>query len=89
MICPGTPLDGALQLAERIRAAVEANQVQLPVFTQGHVTISLGVGCNAAAGSDSIDILLKAADEGVYQAKRMGRNCVKLAPGAESGRKSA
>jgi diguanylate cyclase (GGDEF)-like protein len=89
VICPGTPLDGALQLAERIRAAVEANQVQLPVFTQRHVTISLGVGCNAAAGSDSIDILLKAADEGVYQAKRMGRNCVKLAPGAESGRKSA
>src|SRR6185503_13679386 len=89
VICPGTPLDGALQLAERIRAEVEANQVQLPVFTQGHVTISLGVGCNTAAGSDSIDVLLKTADEGVYHAKRLGRNRVALAPGAQSGRKSA
>ena len=59
VICPGTPLDGALQLAERIRAAVEANKVQLPVFTQGHVTISLGVGCNTAAGSDSMIPALK------------------------------
>jgi diguanylate cyclase (GGDEF)-like protein len=89
VICPGTPLDGAQLLAERIRAAVEGNQVQLPTFTQGHVTISLGVGCSTVAGSDSIDALLKSADEGVYMAKRMGRNRVALAPNARDGRKSA
>jgi len=89
VICPGTPLDGAMQLADRIRNAVEANQVSVPAFTQGRVTISLGVSCNAVKGCDSIDALLKAADEGVYLAKRLGRNRVALAANAQSGRKSA
>jgi diguanylate cyclase (GGDEF)-like protein len=89
VICPGTPLDGALQLADRIRLAVEGNLVSVPAFTQGHVTISLGVSCNAVRSCDSIDALLKAADEGVYLAKRLGRNRVALAANAQSGRKSA
>lgn len=89
VICPGTPLDGALQLADRIRIAVAGNQVQAPAFTQGKVTISLGVSCNSTAGIDSIDALIKAADEGVYQAKRLGRNCVALAPNGRTDRKSA
>jgi diguanylate cyclase (GGDEF)-like protein len=89
VICPGTPLEGALQLADRIRLAVEGTQVPMPAFTQGRVTISLGVSCSSAAGIDSIDVLLKSADEGVYQAKRLGRNCVALTPNSQAGRKSA
>ena len=89
VICPGTPLDGALQLAERIRAGVEAHQVSLPAFTQGHVTVSLGVSCSASPNVESIDALLKAADEGVYLAKRLGRNRVATIPGAKDERKSA
>jgi len=89
VICPGTPQEGALQLAERIRVAVESTLVPIPAFTQGNVTISLGVACNAAPGIDSIDTLLKAADEGVYQAKRSGRNCVSLPPALGGERKSA
>jgi diguanylate cyclase (GGDEF)-like protein len=89
VICPGTPLEGALQLAERIRAAVEASIVAVPAFTQQRVTISLGVGCNSSDGIDSIDALLKTADEGVYNAKRLGRNCVALAPSSKDERKSA
>jgi len=89
IICPGTPLEGAQNLAERVRAAVEAHQVQVPSFTQRVVTASLGVACNASVGSASIDELLKASDEAVYLAKRNGRNCVSLAPGVQSSRKSA
>jgi diguanylate cyclase (GGDEF)-like protein len=89
VICPGTPLDGAIQLADRIRLAVEGNEVSVPTFTQGHITISLGVSCNATRSCDSIDALLKSADEGVYLAKRLGRNRVAPAANAESGRKSA
>ncbi len=89
VICPGTPLEGAMLLAERIRLAVEANVVAVPAFTDRSVTISLGVACSAAQGIDSIDSLLKSSDEGVYQAKRLGRNCVALAPLARGDRKSA
>ena len=89
VICPGTPLDGAMQLADRIRLAVEGNEVPLPAFTQRRVTISLGVSCNAVRGCDTIDVLLKTADEGVYLAKRLGRNRVALAASAQNGRKTA
>ncbi|MSR63684.1 MAG: diguanylate cyclase [Planctomycetes bacterium] len=89
IICPGTPLEGAQNLAERIRAAVEANEVQVPSFTQRVVRVSLGVACNTSQGSASIDTLLKASDEAVYLAKRLGRNCVSLPPGVQSDRKSA
>jgi diguanylate cyclase (GGDEF)-like protein len=89
VICPGTPLEGALQLAERIRAAVASNQVPVPAFVEGHVTISLGVACTSSEGCASIDALLKSADEGVYQAKRLGRDQVSLAPGARRDKKSA
>jgi len=74
VICPGTPMDGARQLAERVRAAIEGNHIQLPNY-QGHITVSLGIGCRSSS-VDSIDALLKTADEAVYQAKRLGRNRV-------------
>ncbi|MAB80988.1 MAG: hypothetical protein CMJ89_16705 [Planctomycetes bacterium] len=74
VICPNTTLEGAKQLAERIRVAVEENEVTRPGFT-GSVTVSLGVGYRAQ-GILSIDQLIKMADNAVYQAKRSGRNCV-------------
>lgn len=79
VICPGTPLEGATQLAERIRAAVESNKIEIPGFTRGHVTISLGVASNEAGGLDSVEVVLKAADEAVYEAKRGGRNRLAIA----------
>ena len=89
VICPGTPLEGAAQLAERIRAAVEANVVPTEAFTQRTVTVSLGVSCSSVDGVGSIDTLIKSADEAVYQAKRLGRNRVAAAAGAQAGKKSA
>jgi diguanylate cyclase (GGDEF)-like protein len=88
VICPGTPLEGATQLAERIRAAVEGNKIEVPGFTRGNVTISLGVASNEQGGLDSVEALLKAADEAVYDAKRAGRNRVAVTSKA-AGKKSA
>jgi diguanylate cyclase (GGDEF)-like protein len=86
VICPNTTLEGAKQLAERIRVAVEENEVTRPGFT-GSVTVSLGVGYRAQ-GILSIDQLIKMADNAVYQAKRSGRNCV-VAGYPEDRRQSA
>lgn len=79
VICPGTPLEGASQLAERIRAAVESNHIEVPGFTRGHVTISLGIASNEGGGLESVEALLKASDEAVYDAKRGGRNRAAIA----------
>ena len=88
VICPNTDQAGAQQVGEQLRSNVAAMHVKAG---QGvwHGSVSVGVGTRAAAMREPEE-LLKAADEGVYAAKRDGRNCVRLAattpePVASSG----
>jgi two-component system cell cycle response regulator len=72
LIAPDTPLEGALNLAERIRLAVQdkpllAGEVSL------RLTVSIGVAEKSARHAN-IDQLIKAADEALYHAKQNGRN---------------
>lgn len=79
-LLPQTNLEGAIQLAERLRAAVAA--LQLPVIEGGlQTTISLGVATRLD-GETLFDHLLSRADRAMYQAKQSGRNRVAI----ESGR---
>jgi two-component system cell cycle response regulator len=88
IVCTGATEEQAAAGAERLRAAVEANEISSASF-KGSVTISLGVA-GRQAGMQSIDAFLKAADGAVYEAKRAGRNCVITAgPAIDRGTKSA
>lgn len=74
VICSRTPLQGALKMAESIRQRV--SQLRVPVdasFWRG--SVSCGVAVRVAGMVDPGD-LLKAADQGLYAAKRSGRNRV-------------
>jgi hemerythrin len=74
VICPGTPLVGAMKLAETIRSEVAALRVPAgPGEWRG--SVSIGVASRTAAMTRHED-LVKAADLGVYVAKRKGRNRV-------------
>ncbi len=74
VICPETDLAAALVCGERARKAV--SEVRL---TTGTLDFKGSVSVGVAARDDKtpdIDVLIKRADEGVYQAKQQGRNCV-------------
>ncbi|MGG4603914.1 sensor domain-containing diguanylate cyclase [Paenalcaligenes sp. Me131] len=71
ILLPGTGVDAAIEIAERLRVQVETTEMP----EVGHITISLGVAVSATDGSDSATVL-KQADEKLYQAKRNGRNRV-------------
>ncbi len=74
LLLPDTPVDQAMRVAERIRAAVEAKPVEV-AGNMLSVTITLGV-----AGYDddlrSHEELLDNADRALYRGKRDGRNCI-------------
>ena len=71
VLCPDTDLEGALLLAERLRAALEDYRFDPPV----PVTASFGAA-EAASDLPHEEALLKAADEALYSAKERGRNRV-------------
>jgi diguanylate cyclase (GGDEF)-like protein len=78
-VLPGINLQEGEEVAERLREAVEqARPTDIPI------TISLGVSAARGAQVD-YDTLFKAADEALYEAKRMGRNRVVAAPEQASG----
>ncbi|HEX2077574.1 MAG TPA: diguanylate cyclase [Longimicrobium sp.] len=82
-ILPETDEEPAAAFAERVRAAVEEH-VYRDGATEVRMTVSCGVASVTAAGVDSPEALLKAADEALYQAKHGGRNQVVRASQAAS-----
>ena len=74
IICAGTPLEGAIRLAETIRRDVAALRVPAGAG-EWRGSISVGVAARTAT-MKVLEDLMKAADQGVYVAKRNGRNCV-------------
>ncbi len=76
---PETGLDQAALVAERIRQAIERNEVA-DGERRVRVTVSIGAAVCPAAGVRSVADLLQVADAALYRAKHDGRNCVRLAP---------
>jgi diguanylate cyclase (GGDEF)-like protein len=72
-VLPETSLDGAVQLAERLRVAV--GRVSLGAL---HVSASCGVA--SFHPGDTPETLLAAADAALYRAKESGRNRTEIAP---------
>ena len=73
LLIPNTSLATGLQLAEKLRAAIEA----CPFHFKGEpVTITVSIGLSAFKAGDRSDHVLKRADEALYRAKNKGRNCI-------------
>jgi hypothetical protein len=73
MLLPSADLPRALEVAERIRARIERTPTEVDGVVV-HMTASIGVA--AGTSGDSVDEVLKCADEALYLAKSRGRNTV-------------
>jgi len=78
IILAGEEEGAAWCVAERIRAAVEANPFRVAGESL-HVTSSAGVATLPPGGDRGLPWLVGAADEALYAAKRAGRNRVAVA----------
>ncbi len=74
VILPGTDLDGAARLAERVRTALAAREVISPDGITVRVTASFGAAVSGA--TTTLAELVEAADEALYRAKRAGKDRV-------------
>jgi diguanylate cyclase (GGDEF)-like protein len=68
----------ALAVAERLRAAMAATAVALAGSGEVRFTVSIGVA-TLEPGDGGPATLLARADAAMYEAKRAGRNCVRVA----------
>jgi two-component system, chemotaxis family, response regulator WspR len=64
-----------VQIAERVRAAVEALHIAHDEATSGQVTVSIGIASFVPLTGNARQ-LVSAADAALYSAKRGGRNTV-------------
>lgn len=83
IILPQTSRPGALQLAERLRAAVAAIKLDAASGRGsredrnfGVLQVSISIGATQLREDDTMDTLLDRADNALYQAKHDGRNRV-------------
>ncbi len=74
-VLPETPLDEAIAVAERIRIAIQQLSFSNKIMTL-KLTISLGVASFPMPGLDTVDDIIRVADEALYRAKAEGRNRV-------------
>jgi diguanylate cyclase (GGDEF)-like protein len=74
---PETTREGAVIVAERVRKSVEVAHIDTRAGELS-LTISAGIYCVTPENDNfsGIDILLEKADECLYRAKAMGRNCI-------------
>ena len=75
ILLPDTDMKASLMVAERLRAVMADNPIQLDKERHIKVTASLGVACKDK-NTTSLDMLIARADQAMYLAKHKGRNRV-------------
>ena len=80
MLLPATDRDGAVKVAEKVRAAIST--ISVPGVDR-EITISIGIAVVPEHAGDA-DGVLRAADRALYAAKERGRNRVEVAVPSEA-----
>lgn len=70
---PETALEGALEVAERIRATVGHSVI---IYGKNEIFITTSIGVSQYRHDDTLETLLQRADHAMYEAKQTGRNRV-------------
>ena len=73
VLLPNTKMSGALKLAKRIRKAIGNKEF---IFDNQQINVTISIGITSASKTDSVFSLIERADNGLYDAKKNGRNRV-------------
>jgi len=74
ILLPSTNIDGAAEIAERVRKNVEAVSIPTDEGIETKITVSIGVCSIVPTPNDFIKDFIEKADRAMYRAKQEGRN---------------
>jgi diguanylate cyclase (GGDEF)-like protein len=80
LVLPDTYMDGALDVGQRVLAAIAECGIPHSASAFGRVTLSIGVAVVVPAPNHTLQELLERADRALYVAKQAGRNRVVATP---------
>ncbi len=83
-ICLDSDGEGAMQVAERLRAGIESHSIEIPA--SGHrlrCTVTIGISA-PFTGTHGLDDAMRQADAALYRGKAAGRNRIESSPGHAS-----
>ncbi|WP_426409862.1 sensor domain-containing diguanylate cyclase [Bradyrhizobium ganzhouense] len=86
VLLAGETVEGAVQIAELIRASVASLREQQQGRPDMAPTVSIGVACVVPGADLAPEDLIKSADVALYEAKRQGRDRTVVAPSAKNVR---
>jgi diguanylate cyclase (GGDEF)-like protein len=75
ILAQNNPL-GAAYVADRIREMIQAQTLSIAKMSPASVTVSIGVASLPGGAASTPTVLIEAADQALYEAKRQGRNRV-------------
>jgi len=78
-LLPGAGLQSAIGIAQRLRVTIADLNIPHDASPNGQVTVSIGVAIAHPRRGMGADLLLRQADEALYEAKRGGRDRVRSA----------
>jgi diguanylate cyclase (GGDEF)-like protein len=78
VVLPETDATGALTMAEKIRSHISELGIDHVSSRYGHVTVSVGAASLHNDRDAGVDVLVRAADQALYNAKHAGRNRVAM-----------
>jgi len=76
VLLPGSDVDGAAGVAERIRSKIEEAVILTGEGMETGITVSIGVNSMIPNPGDNVDDFIRKADLALYRAKDTGRNKV-------------
>jgi diguanylate cyclase (GGDEF)-like protein len=85
ILLPGTDAEGAIVVAESLRAGIEKLAVPYGDGTGRRMTASCGVASLIPTAQITPESLVASADRALYAAKHSGRNCVRVADETTTG----
>jgi diguanylate cyclase (GGDEF)-like protein len=83
ILAQNNPL-GAAYVAERIRDMIQHQTLSVAKSSPASVTVSIGVASVPGGAASAPTVLIEAADQALYDAKRQGRNRVVTVAASQS-----